>query len=563
MTKRIFHSIFLVTISVFLASVVLLMGILYDYFSGVQKAQLRVQTNLAVQGVLHDGMDYFDGLDTGSYRITWIGTDGTVLYDSRSDSQGMENHMQREEVDEALKYGSGESTRYSNTLLERFFYCAQRMEDGTVLRLSVAQSTLLTLLLGMTQPLCVLFVVALVLSLVLASRLSKKIVKPLNQLDLDHPLSNNEYDELSPLLRRVNAQQTQIKNQHTEMLQKQQEFEAVTTGMNEGLVLLNSQREILSINPAAQRLFQTDGSCVGSPILSIDRSPELQELLVKAGGGQYAETVLQLGAGSYQMDVSPIHTKGKVSGMVLLLLDVTEKAKAEQIRREFTANVSHELKTPLHTISGCAELLAEGIVKQEDVPQFSQRIYQEAQRMIRLVEDIIHLSHLDEGANDMKREPVDLYALAEETVERLRPAAKAAQVTLTLEGRSSSLQGVPQLLRGIVYNLCDNAIKYNHPGGQVQVQVEPGPQGIRLTVADTGIGIPAEHQQRVFERFYRVDKSHSKEIGGTGLGLSIVKHAARLHGASIDLQSEPGQGTTICVMFPKDPDAEDKWARKV
>lgn len=558
MTKRIFHSIFLVTISVFLASVVLLMGILYDYFSGVQKAQLQVQTNLAVQGVLHDGMDYFDGLDTGSYRITWIGTDGTVLYDSRSDSQGMENHMQREEVDEALKYGSGESTRYSNTLLERFFYCAQRMEDGTVLRLSVAQSTLLTLLLGMTQPLCVLFVVALVLSLVLASRLSKKIVKPLNQLDLDHPLSNNEYDELSPLLRRVNAQQTQIKNQHTEMLQKQQEFEAVTTGMNEGLVLLNSQREILSINPAAQRLFQTDGSCVGSPILSIDRSPELQELLVKAGGGQYAETVLQLGAGSYQMDVSPIHTKGKVSGMVLLLLDVTEKAKAEQIRREFTANVSHELKTPLHTISGCAELLAEGIVKQEDVPQFSQRIYQEAQRMIRLVEDIIHLSHLDEGANDMKREPVDLYALAEETVERLRPAAKAAQVTLTLEGRSSSLQGVPQLLRGIVYNLCDNAIKYNHPGGQVQVQVEPGPQGIRLTVADTGIGIPAEHQQRVFERFYRVDKSHSKEIGGTGLGLSIVKHAARLHGASIDLQSEPGQGTTICVMFPKDPDAENK-----
>lgn len=558
MTKRIFHSIFLVTISVFLASVVLLMGILYDYFSGVQKAQLQVQTNLAVQGVLHNGMDYFDGLDTSSYRITWIGTDGTVLYDSRSDSQDMENHMQREEVDEALKYGRGESTRYSNTLLERFFYCAQRMEDGTVLRLSVAQSTLLTLLLGMTQPLCVLFVVALVLSLVLASRLSKKIVKPLNQLDLDHPLSNNEYDELSPLLRRVNAQQTQIKNQRTEMLQKQREFEAVTIGMNEGLVLLNGQREILSINPAAQRLFQTDGSCVGRPILSIDRSPELQELLVKAGGGQYAETVLQLGTGSYQMDVSPIHTRGKVSGMVLLLLDVTEKAKAEQIRREFTANVSHELKTPLHTISGCAELLAEGIVKQEDVPQFSQRIYQEAQRMIRLVEDIIHLSHLDEGANDMKREPVDLYALAEETVERLRPAANMAQVTLTLEGGPSLLQGVPQLLRGIIYNLCDNAIKYNHPGGQVQVRVEPGPQSICLTVADTGIGIPAEHQQRVFERFYRVDKSHSKEIGGTGLGLSIVKHAVRLHGASIDLQSEPNEGTTICVTFPADPDTEDK-----
>lgn len=550
MTKRIFRSICLVAVSVFLASVALFMGVLYDYFTGVQQAQLRMQTSLAAQGVLHEGADYFDGLDASNYRITWIAEDGTVLYDSKSDSNDMENHLRREEVDEAIQQGIGESKRYSKTLLERSLYCAQKLGDGTVLRLSVAQSSLITLMLGMLQPMCVIFVIAMVLSLALASRLSKKIVKPLNQLNLDDPLSNDGYDELAPLLRRLNAQQRQIKRQSEELAQKQREFETVTTGMTEGLVLLNGQRAVLSMNPAAQRLFNTNAACVGQMILSINRSPELQELLMKAGKGKYAETVMELNGGKYQLDASPILSAGRVSGTVLLLMDVTEKERTEQLRREFTANVSHELKTPLHTISGCAELMENGIVKPEDQPRFAKQIYTEAQRMIHLVEDIIKLSHLDEGADDMKKEEVDLYAVARDAVGSLMPAARSANVTLEVDGEVAAVYGIPQLLHGIVYNLCDNAIKYNRPGGKVDVSVQNQGQSVCLTVADTGIGIPAEHQERIFERFYRVDKSHSKEIGGTGLGLSIVKHAARLHDAAIEVQSEPGKGTTIQVIFP-------------
>lgn len=550
MTKRIFRSIWLVTISVFLACVVLFMGVLYSYFSGLQHSQLRMQTSLAAQGAIHDGVNYFDGLDVGSYRITWIGTDGTVLYDSKSQSSEMENHLQREEVKEALQVGIGESTRYSKTLLQRSLYCAQRLPDGTVVRLSLSQNTLLTLFLGMIKPLFLIFVLALILSLLLASRLSKKIVNPLNELNLDNPLANDGYDELSPLLRRLRAQQNQIQQQTNALAQKQQEFEAVTTGMTEGIVLLNNKRVILSINPAAQRLLDTDASCIGSYILSVNRSCKLQELLARADDGTYSETVMDLDGGKYQLDASPILSDGTVSGTVLLMLDVTEKEKAEQMRREFTANVSHELKTPLHTISGCAELMSNGLVKPEDMGKFSRQIYTEAQRMIHLVEDIIRLSRLDEDSCGMKQENVDLYALAKETVASLTPVAEASGVTLTLNGSCAALNAIPQLVQGIIYNLCDNAIKYNHKGGRVSVSVTKDEQSVFLKVSDTGIGIPAEHQQRIFERFYRVDKSHSKEIGGTGLGLSIVKHAARIHDATIDLQSTPGEGTAITVIFP-------------
>ncbi len=550
MTKRIFRSICLVAIGVFIASAMLFLGVLYDYFSGVQQTQLGIQTRLAAQGVIHDGTGYFDGLDVGDYRITWIGQDGTVLYDSRSDSNDMENHLQREEVQEALTKGVGESTRYSNTLLERSLYCARRLPDGTVIRLSVAQNTPLMLFLSMIQPICIIFLIAVGLSLLLASRLSRKIVQPLNELNLDEPLSNDGYDELSPLLRRLSAQQQQIQQQCHELLLKQREFEVVTTGMAEGIVLLNRAGVVLSINPAARRLFGTDLSCVGTDILSVNRSSELQALLLKAEEGTHAETILELCGGHYQLDASPIISDGEVSGTVLLLLDVTEREKAEQIRREFTANVSHELKTPLHTISGCAELMANGIVKQEDLETFSNRIYTEAQRMIHLVEDIIKLSRLDEGLGDQKQEHVDLYVLAQEVVHSLQPVAEAAEVTIQLDGEPATLSGIPQLLHGILYNLCDNAIKYNRRGGQVKVSVKREAQTVRLCVADTGIGIPPEHQERIFERFYRVDKSHSKEIGGTGLGLSIVKHAARLHDAEIALQSEPGKGTAVTITFP-------------
>lgn len=551
MTKRIFRTICVVAISVFFASALLFMTVLYDYFSDVQYSQLRMQTDLAAKGVQDEAMDYLEGLNIKDHRITWIGTDGSVLYDNFSDTDQMENHFAREEVKEALAEGYGESSRYSSTLAERYLYCAKRLPDGTVLRLSAAQNSLLVLTLGMLQPIIIIFAIAVVISVFLASRLSKKIVKPLNELNLEEPLNNDGYDELSPLLHRIDAQQRQIRWQEAELNRKQSEFEAVTTCMAEGIVLLNSKGIVLSMNRAASHLLNADSSCVGQDILSLNRSLELSELLCQAGSGHYAEVTLELRGGKFQLGASPVLSEGKVSGTVLLLLDVTEKEKNEQMRREFTANVSHELKTPLQTISGCAELLANGIVKQEHISKFGAQIYTEAQRMICLIEDIIKLSHLDEGANDMQWETVDLYSLAESTLRSLQLEADAAKVSLSFRGSSAKLYGIPQLIREIVFNLCDNAIKYNRENGSVSVEIKNAEDKVILSVADTGIGIPAEHQERIFERFYRVDKSHSKEIGGTGLGLSIVKHAARLHDASIALHSVVDGGTTVTVTFPK------------
>lgn len=526
------------------------MGVLYSYFSNVQKEQLQMQTKLAAQGVEDEGISYFEGLEVGKgFRITWINQNGIVLYDSARDTSKMENHLEREEIKEALQMGKGESSRYSSTLMERSLYCATELENGTVLRLSLAQHTIFTLVLGMVQPICIIFVIAIILSLFFASRLSKKIVKPLNEINLDQPLKNEGYDEVAPLLRRIDAQQCQIRKQTHELYQKTKEFETVTNGMTEGIVLLDSKQTILSINPAAIRLFETDSSCRGKNILSANRNLDLQSLLAKAEEGKHAEMVLELGNGTYQFDASPVTSDGKVSGMILLMFDVTEKERAEQMRREFTANVSHELKTPLHTISGCAELLSNGIVKEEDVSKFSSQIYTEAQRMIRLIEDIIRLSHLDEGAVDMKREKVDLYALAEKAIDLLGKEAKKAQVQMSLEGEHAIVCGIPHLLQSIVTNLCDNAIKYNKENGFVKISIRNTEECIQLLVSDTGIGIPKEHQERIFERFYRVDKSHSKEIGGTGLGLSIVKHAARLHNATIEVESTENEGTTITVSF--------------
>ena len=549
MTKRIFRSICLAALGVFLSSAVLFMGVVYDYFSGVQHDQLRMQTQLAAQGAANEGSRYFEGLEVEGFRITWIGAKGEVLYDSASDSAEMENHMERDEIREAFAGGSGESSRYSVTLLERAIYCAERLPDGTVLRLSMAQNTPLTLFLGILQPVCIVFAVAVLLSLFLAFRLSRAIVKPLNELDLDQPLMNQEYEEIAPLLKRMSQQQRQIRKQREELRRRQSEFETVTTGMAEGIVLLNGNKVILSINPAALRLFGTDRSCEGKYILSVNRSLQLQELLQKAGDGRHAEMVMELNGGTYQLAASPVFSEGLVSGVVLLMLDVTEKEKAEQLRREFTANVSHELKTPLHTISGSAELMAEGMVRNEDIPVFSRRIYSESQRMIRLVEDIIRLSHLDEGAGDMKWEEMDLHALAEENINVLMPEAKKRGIQVDLAGETVWVRGIRQLVSGIFYNLIDNAIKYNHREGSVRVTVEAERAGASVCVADTGIGIPAEHQERIFERFYRVDKSHSKEIGGTGLGLSIVKHAAKLHGAAIQVDSIVGEGTAIKIHF--------------
>ncbi|MEE0796727.1 MAG: ATP-binding protein [Anaerovoracaceae bacterium] len=550
MTKKIFRSICLVALAVLIASVVLIMGVLYGYFTDMQHDQLRMQTELAAQGVNHEGTAYFDQLSARDYRITLIEPDGRVIYDSEADSGEMENHLEREEVQEALDSGYGESERYSSTLMEKSLYSAMVLDDGSILRMSVSQSGILTLLLGMLQPIIVVLIAAIALSLLLASRLSKRIVKPLNELDLDDPLSNEGYDELSPLLLRVYSQQKQLKKQSAELGQRQDEFAAVTASMSEGLVLLNDKGNILSINPAASRFLDTDQHSVGENILTVNRSLDLQELLSKALNGDQAEKIMDLQEGHYQVIASPVISDNTVSGIALLIFDVTDKENSEQMRREFTANVSHELRTPLHSISGYAELLKNGMVKTADIRPIASKIYDEAQRMVRLVEDIINLSHLDEGAGDMAREKIDLFEAAKAAALSLEPEAESADVSISVTGEPAVIVGIPQLIGGIVYNLCDNAIKYNHKGGSVSVIVRKNDDSAVLTVRDTGIGIPAEDQNRVFERFYRVDKSHSKEVGGTGLGLSIVKHSARIHGARISLESSVGEGTTVTVKFP-------------
>lgn len=552
MTKRIFRSTCFVAIAVLIACIVLIMGALYSYFSSVQMNQLHMQTALAAQGVNNEGLSYFDGLDISDYRITLVSPDGSVLYDCRADAGTMENHLKREEIQEALKNGEGESRRFSSTLSESSLYCAQKLNDGSVLRLSVAQKSIFTLVLGMSQPICVVLVVAIVLSLYLAYRLSKNIVRPLNELDLDDPLSNNDgYDELSPLLKRIDRQQKQLKRQANEMKKKQDEFTAITESMNEGLILLNPKGTIISINPAAAKLLDAGQFSKGKNILTVNRSLALQEVISDAVAGKSAEKIIELHERHYQVDASPVISDGAVGGIVLLLFDVTEKEDAEQLRREFTANVSHELKTPLHSISGYAEIIKSDLISPEDIKPFASKIYSEAQRMIQLVEDIINLSHLDEGADSMSFEDCDLYLMAQDTVASLSSEADASDITVTLSGDPAVIKGVPHMLSGIIYNLCDNAIKYNRPGGKVNIDIRDLASSAILSVRDTGIGIPPEHQNRIFERFYRVDKSHSKEVGGTGLGLSIVKHAAKIHGAKVSVESTPGEGTCISLEFPK------------
>ena len=549
MTKRVFRSIFLASLAVLLATLALILGALYTYFSDVQAEQLRLQTALAAHALEREGVSYFDGLDTADRRVTWIAADGTVLYDSRSDSGIMENHLEREEVKAALATGSGTSFRYSDTLMERYIYTAQRLSDGTVLRLSAAQNTVPHLVLGVVKPILLVIGIAVALSALLAGQLTKNIVAPLNELNLDDPMSNREYVEIQPLLRRLDSQQVQLRAQSQELRQKQKEFNTVTRSLGEGLVLMNSSGTVLSINPAATRLLEITPNCLGADFGVANRNAAISALVEKALTGEKAEENVALTGGEY-LAASPVRSDGAVFGVVLLLFDVTQKQKAEALRREFTANVSHELKTPLHAISGYAELMKNGLVPPEDTRHFAEKIYSEAQRMIDLVEDTLRLSRLDEGAADMQWAPIDLYETAKSAMQELTAPAELKNVSIRLEGTKTVIQGIPQLVSGIVFNLMDNAVKYNKDGGLVIVRLGEEKGQAVLTVTDTGIGISPEHQERVFERFYRVDKSHSKEIGGTGLGLSIVKHAALILGAAIELDSTVGKGTIVTVRFP-------------
>lgn len=549
MTKRIFRATLLVGVAVLVASLTLVMGALYSYFGRVQESQLRDELSLAAVGVEQNGTDYLRKLESDQYRITWLGADGAVLYDTRADAESMENHAQRQEVQQALATGEGESSRYSDTLLQKTVYYAKRLPDGTVLRLSAIRVTTGVLVLNMLQPILLVLAVALILSGVLASRLARRITEPLNRLDLEHPLENDTYEELAPLLRRMEHQRRQIDRQMDELRRRSEEFEQITGSMSEGLVLLDEAGVILSINPAARRLLDAAENCVGQDLLTVDRDVALSDALRQAAEQGHSEFRGQRNGREYQFDVTRIQSEGRTAGTVLLVFDVTERAFAERNRREFTANVSHELKTPLQGIIGSAELLENGLVKQEDVPRFIGHIRSEAQRLVTLIGDIIRLSQLDEG-EPMPAEPVELLALAREAAESLQSAAAARNVTITVEGEPVELTGVRRLLYEIVFNLCDNAIKYNTDGGRVQVTVTKENETAAVTVRDTGIGIPPDQQDRVFERFYRVDKSHSKASGGTGLGLSIVKHAVQYHHGAIHLQSEVGKGTEIRVTFP-------------
>ena len=550
MTKKIFHSILLVAGTVLLASLLVIMGCLYEYFGSVEKKQLRDELELAAVAVKENGTEYLSQLSSERYRLTWIENDGTVLYDTVTDAESLENHADRVEVKQALEYGEGESTRYSSTLLQKTMYCAERLADGSVLRISMSRATAGVLLVGMGQPILVVLIVALILSSVLAKSLSHRIVQPLNKLDLEHPLENDAYEELAPLLGRINRQHLQIDEQMDELQRQQTEFSQITSSMREGLVLLDEKEHVLSINPAAEKLFGTDESCVGQDFLTIDRSHDMSLAIERAMDEGHSEARVERGGRIWQFDVSRIGASGAAVGAVLLAFDITERETAEQTRREFTANVSHELKTPLQGIIGSAELLENGMVKQEDVPRFVGHIRSEAQRLVTLIGDIIRLSQLDEG-DPLPWERVDVSALCRDIAADLRDKSEKSGTAITVEGPEIPVEGVRRLLYETVYNLCDNAIQYNVPGGSVRVTVTDRGDSAAISVADTGIGIAPEHQSRVFERFYRVDKSHSKASGGTGLGLSIVKHAVAYHHGTLDLESQPGKGTTITVTIPK------------
>lgn len=557
MAKKIFRSILLAAAVVLLANLVIIMGCLYNYFMSLQEQQLRDELRLAAYGVEENGLEYLERLTDRDYRytwkpdyrLTWVASDGTVLFDTADSAENMENHGDRIEIREAFAGGESSSIRYSSTLTERTLYYARALNDGTVLRISVSQVTVFALTLMTLQPIMVVGVLAVILSAVLARRMAKRIVRPLNRLDLEHPLENDAYEELAPLLRRIHQQGQQISAQIQNLQKKTDEFAQITDHMREGLVLLDRNEMILSINPAAQQIFGAETSCSGQGFLTVDRNHDLNLAIQKALESGHSEIRIERKGREYQTDISRIESGDAVVGTVLLAFDVTETALAECNRREFTANVSHELKTPLQSILGSAELLKNGLVRQEDIPDFSSLIYTEVARLVALVEDIIHLSQLDEGVT-LARESVDLYDTAESVADVLQDVAAGKNVSIAVTGEHVQINGVPGFVYEMIYNLCDNAIKYNVEGGAVEVAVSGGEQGAELSVRDTGIGIPIQYQSKVFERFFRVDKSRSKASGGTGLGLSIVKHIAQYHGAVIELQSVAGSGTTVAVTFP-------------
>jgi len=551
-TKKIFKSIMTVCTVVLILGLAFVMGILYRYFGKQISTELEKEAFYAAQGVESSGMEYLEKLDGKNSRITLIDQDGSVLYDSQAEASSMENHKDREEVKEAAETGKGKAVRMSETLSEKTIYYALRLEDGKILRVSSTQYSVLALVYQLIVPVLWILLLMIVLSGLFASRLSKKVVEPVNKLDLEHPEENEVYEEVAPLLSRMYKQNREIKNQIDTARRQQEEFAIITENMQEGLVVIDRYTMILSGNASVWKLFHVNGPKNGESVYVLNRSEEFQSIIDKALGGKNNEAVLKVDGSDIHVVANPVMREEQVEGAVLLLVNVTEKLEREKLRREFSANVSHELKTPLTSISGFAEIIQDGYVKEEDVRAFAGRIYKEAQRLITLVEDVIRISQLDEGEVPYEWTETDLYQTAKNVFGTLSEAAKKQDVHLYIEGDRVQLHTVPNILEEVLFNLCDNAIKYNKPGGNVCICLTENEESVCISVKDNGVGIPKEDQSRVFERFYRVDKSHSKEIGGTGLGLSIVKHGVSFLGGEVELESTPEQGTEITVSFPKE-----------
>ncbi len=550
MTGKIWRSVFFTSVLILLLSFAFMTAILYPFFEGQIVKELKSEANYAAYSVTQDEAGFFKNFHDSDRRVTLIAPDGKVLNDTAEDAEKLDNHRDRKEVQQALLSGDGTSIRYSSTLTEKTVYYAKRLENGNILRVSTRQYTIVTVLLSLIHPLLVVLILALLLSFLLSSKVAKSFIRPINNLDLDHPESNDVYQELSPLLRKIAAQKKTITKQLEDAGQKQKEFHLLTENMHEGFLVIDHERALLSYNSAALRLLGADG-VQHTNVLTLNRTPEFREVVDSVLNGKRMECSMQRGDMTYQLIGNPVTENQKVIGGIIIIFDITESAKRETLRREFTANVSHELKTPLTSISGFAELMKRGDTPPDLVVDFSNSIYDESQRLIHLVSDIIKISQLDENCIEYTNEDIDLYRLSDEVLKRLKGEAEKKQVTLSLCGESATVHGAAKILDEMIYNLCDNALKYNRPGGSVTVQVKNTDGHAALSVSDTGIGIPAAEQSRVFERFYRVDKARSKSIGGTGLGLSIVKHGAIYHNAEIKLKSALGQGTCITISFPK------------
>ena len=548
MTGKILRISYLVAISALLASALLFFGVMYRDYEDGAFARLRAEAAAIAQGLGAVGSDYFDSFVPDD-RVTWIAANGTVLYDSAAPAQLLESHAGREEIDQALQTGEAQTSRYSKTLLQRTFYYAKLLEGGTVLRVSCTQNSLPAMILMLLTPFLWVATLVLILCGVLSYRLARQITKPLNAINPDNPAPLPSYPELTPLFDKLREQNRTIGKQMNELQLRQREFTAITENMREGFLLVDCKMHVLSSNHSALEVLGRRELKPGCLLYDAECSQEIFDAVDTALSGSHAELLLTIDETSWQVLANPVVASGQVAGAVVLFMDVTEREQRERLRREFSANVSHELKTPLTSISGFAELMKEGLVPPEKIPEFSGDIYKESLRLIGLVNDIIQLSRLDENSTQFQRAPVDLYDLCAQSIEQLSPVAARQSVTLALTGEHAEIMGVEQLLKEMIYNLLDNAIKYNVPGGSVTASVRKSAGRTILSVADTGIGIPYAHQPRVFERFYRVDKSHSKEVGGTGLGLSIVRHAAQYHGARLELKSQPGKGTTITVTF--------------